>query len=309
MLWSTKWAYRFLACLGFGVAVSLALAFPYRMHRPDPWAYHYAVHNFARGEFVVSDDRHAYQSLEARALGGHLDQYVQLAEDRWALEKAPGFPLFVVPFYWLGFPRAANVVLSLAATGAIYLFLRQLLDEGAACLGAMLFLFTPANLVALHQGYMDTFASGAFPAIGAGLYFYYMLQRDGPGQASPNTWSRGFSRLLPPKEPALSPPKSSTPTAYLNRIGASPLLLFPAGLFLSWAVVSRPINLYLALLLALHLSLTSLIGLFRDRAIAFDFEPLSDRHSEERSRACPEQSRREESRSTSQERDASRSLP
>lgn len=222
MLWGTRWAYRLLTCLGFGAAAILALAFPYRMHRPDPWAYYYAVRNFARAEFVVSDARHAYQSLEAKALGGHLDQYVRLEEDRWALEKAPGFPLFVVPFYWLGLPRAANVVLGLAATGVIYLFLRRLLDEGAAYLGAILFLFTPANLVVLHQGYMDTFASGAFPAVGGGLYFYYMLRRDG-----------------------LSPQ-------------ASPLLLFPAGLFLSWAVVCRSINLYIALLVALHLALTSL---------------------------------------------------
>ena len=80
---------------------------------------------------------------------------------RWALEKAPGYPLLVVPFYWLGLPHLTNVILALATLAVIYPFLRQLFDERVACLGCLLFLFTPANLAMFHESYMAMFATSA----------------------------------------------------------------------------------------------------------------------------------------------------
>ena len=106
---SNKWVWRGMAIFAFILAVSLVFALPYKMRWPDDWAYYYAVKNFSQGKLVVSDELHRQQLAEAEEQGGKHMQYVKLSDGNWALEKAPGYPFVVVPFEWLGIPRAANV--------------------------------------------------------------------------------------------------------------------------------------------------------------------------------------------------------
>ncbi len=210
--------YRLAVIFGFVVALVLTFAFPCQFRGPDPWAYLYAIHNFAHGRFVVDDVTHSQQVREVEAQGGRLTQYVRVGENRWALEKAPGYPLLAVFFYWLGLPHMTHVVLALAALAVIYAFLRQLFDERAACLGCLLFLFTPANLAMFHESYMAMFAAGALLIIGGSLYFCHLLS---------------------------------------ERPRSHPWLLFLSGLALGWAVVCRLTNLFVVLVFALHLTLTN----------------------------------------------------
>jgi hypothetical protein len=101
-----------------------------------------------------------------------------------------------------------------------YLLLKRLRDEKAAMIGSLLMLFTPIGLVMLNRAYMDSYASLAFLAIGAGLYIYYHLER-----------------------------------ANLGRLKGG-IMLFLAFFFTGWSVVTRYTNLPIAIILALHLAVT-----------------------------------------------------
>ncbi len=182
---------------------------------PDPWAYAFAAQNFAQGKWVVTDEEVAAGRMQARLQGGHLTQYVNVGPDRWALEKAPGFPLLAVPLQWLGVPQLTNAVLAMFAAVALYALVARWLDEGLACAAVALLLFTPMSLIALRDAWMDTFASGAVPLIGGALYLLYILRQ---------------------------------PTGY-----AGPALAFGAGLALGWAAVVRFFNLPLLGLCGLYL--------------------------------------------------------
>ncbi|MCR4408359.1 MAG: glycosyltransferase family 39 protein [Anaerolineae bacterium] len=216
--------YRLVVIFGFAVVLILVLAFPCQLRGPDPWAYFYAIHNFAHGRFIVDDATHNQQAREVESQSGRLTQYVQVGKNRWALEKAPGYPLLAVPFYWLGLPHITNVTLALAALAVIYAFLRQLFDERVACFGCLLFLFTPANLVMFHESYMAMFAASALLTIGGGLYFCSLLS---------------------------------------ERPRLRPWLLLLSGLALGWAAVCRLTNLFVVLVFALHLTLTNGRKLFK----------------------------------------------
>ncbi|MBN1814991.1 MAG: hypothetical protein JXA14_24365 [Anaerolineae bacterium] len=181
---------------------------------PDPWAYAFAIENFAQGRWVVTDEEAAAGRMRARLQGGHLTQYVNVGSDRWALEKAPGFPLLAVPFRWLGIPQLTNSVLAVLAAAALYVAVARWLDEGLACAAVILFLLAPMSLMALRDVWMDSFAAGAVPVIGGALYALYLLRPDG-------------------------------------RAGL--VLAFGAGLALGWSVVVRLTNAPLVGLCGLHL--------------------------------------------------------
>lgn len=213
--------YRIITALGFLLAITLVFVIPYHMREPDSWAYCYAAKNFSQGKLVVDDQLHWQQVEEAREQGGGLIQYVQV-DDKWALEKAPGYVFFLVPFELMGIPRVANVFLALGLVLVTYLLLKRIRDEKAACIGSLLMLFTPVGLIMLQRSYMAMFGASAFLAIGGGLYLYYCLEQ---------------RRLKP-------------------LIGG--LLLFLAVLFISWSVVARYTNLPIAVVFALHFVITRL---------------------------------------------------
>lgn len=171
---------RHTFCYGTVAAAVLFVVFilltPFQMKRPrmpDPWAYRFAVQNFAQGKWVVTDAEAAEGRLQARLEGGHLTQYVQLEADHWVLEKMPGYPLLVIPFYTLGVPRLANVMLALTAAAVLFGAFTAWRDEFAGFVGVVLFLFSPLALVAAHYAFMDTFASGALLIIAGALALWY----------------------------------------------------------------------------------------------------------------------------------------
>ncbi len=214
--------YRLIAVLSLAVVIALALAMPNHLMEPDDWAYYYAAENFSHGRLVVDDQLHNQQVAEARTHGGQLIQYIQVEKDRWALEKAPGTVFFMVPFHLLGVPGAANILLAIGTAIAVYLMLKKLRDEKAACIGTVLALFTTVFLVMLYRYYMDTFSGSAFLFIGGSLYIYYMLDKE-----HPVTLGRG-------------------------------LLLSFAFFCISWSVVARYTNLPVAAVFAVHYVITRL---------------------------------------------------
>ncbi len=217
------WFHRGAVVLGFLVAVALSFVFPHHLREPDSWAYYYAIRNFSEGRLVVSDQLHQQQVREAERQHGKLIQYVRLENGNWALEKAPGYVFFVVPFEKLGIPRAANVMLGAGAVLVLYLFLRRLRDEKTACLGSLLLLFTPVSLIMLQRSYMAMFGATAFLVMGGGLYLLYTLREE----------------------------------------GASLWILFLAGLFLGWSVAARYTNLLVVAVFVLHFLGTRLARVWR----------------------------------------------
>ena len=217
--------YRVIAAVGFIIAMVLVMVIPAQMSGASPWAYYYGVKNFSHGKLVIDNQLFSQQMKEAGQQGGMLMQYVPIGPNKWALEKAPGYVFYMVPFEWLGIPRWGNVLLAAGTVLVTFLWLKRLRDEKTACLGSLLILFTPIGLIMLNRAYMDTFASLAFLAMGGGLYFYYLLDRE--------KWSQ-------------------------SRGGA---LLFLAFLLISWSVVTRYSNLPIAIILALHFLITRFISL------------------------------------------------
>ncbi len=212
--------YRVITALGLVLAVVLVLVVPAQMSGASPWAYYYAVKNFSQGKLVISSQEMHQEINEAEEQGGILMQYVHLGHDRWAVEKAPGYIFYLVPFELMGIPRWGNVLLAAGMVIVVYLLLKRLRDEETACIGSLLVLFTPIGLIMFNRAYMDTFASLAFLAMGGGLYFYYYLARE------------KYSSLK------------------------SGVLLFIAFLLIGWSVVTRQSNLLVALVLALHFVIT-----------------------------------------------------
>jgi hypothetical protein len=221
--------YRAITAAGFIVAVILVMVVPAQMSGSSHWAYYYGVKNFSEGKLVVSDQLHTQQVREARQQGGMLMQYVKIGDDRWAVEKAPGYIFYLVPFEWLGIPRWGNVLLAAGMVIITYLLLKRLRDEPAACIGSLLMLYTPIGLIMFNRAYMDTFASLAFLAMGGGLYFYYLLE-----QEKLRPWGSG-------------------------------LMLFFAFLLIGWSVVTRQSNLLVAVILALHFAVTRIISFFKGK--------------------------------------------
>ena len=209
--------YRVIVAFGFIVAVVLILATPLQMPDPDDWAYYNGVQNFSQGQFTVDSDTYFRQAWEIGQQGGWLIQYLHIDHNTWALEKAPGYVFYLVPFEKMGLPRYGNVLLALGMVIVTYILLKRLRDERAAMVGSLLMLFTPIAMVMLNRAYMETYSSLAFLVMGGGLYIYYHLERGN-----------------------FSPVKGGT-------------LLFLAFFFTGWSVVARYTNLPIAVVLALHL--------------------------------------------------------
>lgn len=216
--------YRVITAAGFIAAVILVMVIPAQMSGASPWAYYYGVKNFSQGKLVIND-RLLFQEInEARQQGGVLMQYVKIGENRWALEKAPGYVFYLVPFELAHLARWGNVALAAGMVIVTYLLLKRLRDEKTACAGSLLLLFTPIGLIMWNRAYMDTLASLAFLAMGGGLYFYHSLER---------------TRLSPVR---------------------GGVLLFLAFLFISWSVLVRYSNLPIAIIIALHYTVTRLVS-------------------------------------------------
>lgn len=222
-LYSRVNLYRLVAALTVALVLILVLKTvhnPREVRMRDPWTYVLAIENFARGQWVVTGDELSDGRMQIRLLGGMGDvMYANVGEDRWALRKAPGYPLLAVPFHWLGQARLANAVLAVLAAWVVYQLLAAWRDEWAACLGVIVLLWSPISLLALRYSSMSTFADGALPAIGGGLALLYGL-RPVTGRRSP----------VP--------------------------LLFLAGLAAGWAVASRLPNAPLPVLIGLYLVVT-----------------------------------------------------
>lgn len=211
-----------ITAMGFLLAVMLIFIIPYHMRGPDSWVYYYAAKNFSQGKLIINDQLHRRQLTEAWEQGGRLIQYIRIDDDRWALEKAPGYILFLVPFELAGIPRMANILLALGLVAVTYLLLKRLRDEKAACIGSLLIIFTPVSLIMLQRSYMAMFGASAFLAIGGGLYLYCCLEHN---------------RLKP------------------LVVG---LVLFLSALFISWSVVARYTNLIIAAVFAVHFIISRL---------------------------------------------------
>jgi hypothetical protein len=228
--------YRVLVVTGFLLAMAITLAIPANMYAPDDWSYYYAVKNFAHGKLVINDFLHFQQVNEANRQGGLLIQYNPIAFNKWAVEKAPGYIFFLVPFELMHIPRLGNVLLALGMTIVTYILLKRLRDEKTACIGSLLMLFTPVSLIMFNRSYMDAFAANAFLVMGGGLYIYYCLEQD---------------KLRPMR-------------------GA--VLLFLAFLFAAWSVVVRYTNLPIVVVLALHFIITRLRALLNRGNTRLQFE-------------------------------------
>ncbi|OGN98908.1 MAG: hypothetical protein A2Y58_04580 [Chloroflexi bacterium RBG_13_51_52] len=228
--------YRVITALGLVAAVILVLAITAQMSGASPWAYYYGVKNFSEGKLVIDDQLHNQQVREAGRQGGILVQYVEVSNGRWAVEKAPGYIFYLVPFEWLGIPRWGNVLLAAGMVIVMYLLLKRLRDEETACIGSLLMLFTPIGLIMFNRAYMDTFASLAFLAMGGGLYFYYQLERN---KYRPLTGS---------------------------------LMLFLAFLVIGWSVVTRQSNLLVAIILALHFAITRIVAFYKGERVRLTWE-------------------------------------
>lgn len=220
--------YRVITTAGFILFTVVVLVIPARMSGASPWAYYYGVKNFSEGKFVLTDHEMFRDMLDAREQGGILMQYVKIGENRWALEKAPGYVLYLVPFKWLGIPRWGNILLAAGMVIVFYLLLKRLHNEMTACIGSLLILLTPIGLIMANRTYMDTFASLAFISIGGGLYFYYYLQKE--------KWAK-------------------------TRGG---ILLFLAFFFIGWSVVTRQSNLLVAVVIAIHYVVVRIMAFAKD---------------------------------------------
>jgi hypothetical protein len=216
--------YRVIVGIGFIVVTVLILVTPLQMPDPDDWAYYNGVHNFSQGQFTIDSNTYFQQAEEIGQQGGWLIQYLHIDHNKWALEKAPGYVFYLVPFEKMGLPRYGNVLLALGMVIVTYILLKRLRDERAAMVGSLLMLFTPIAMVMLNRAYMETYSSLAFLVMGGGLYIYYHLERGN-----------------------LSPVKGG-------------ILLFLAFFFTGWSVVARYTNLPIAAVLALHLVVTRFIA-------------------------------------------------
>jgi hypothetical protein len=160
---------------------------------PDPWTYAFAIENFAQGRWVVTKAELAEGEMQFRLQGGRTTMYVPLSPDRWALRKAPGYPLLVVPFQWLGQPRLANALLAVLSALLTYRLLAAWRDEATACLGTLILLWAPISLLALHYSFMDTFAGGALLVIGGALTLSYGLRPPGSRYPAPELFLAGLA--------------------------------------------------------------------------------------------------------------------
>jgi hypothetical protein len=232
-------AYRIITAAGFIVAVILVIVIPAQMSGASPWAYYYGVKNFAQGKLVLNNQQLFQEMNEARTKGGVLVQYVKIGNNKWALEKAPGYVFYLVPFYLIGIPRWGNILLAAGMVAVTYILLRRWRDERAACTGSLLILFTSIGLIMWNRVYMDTFASLAFLAMGGGLYLYYVMERE--------SW-RPLKRNV---------------------------LLFIAFLLIGWSVMTRYSNLPVAIILALHFAITRASAWWKGNRAGIPAEVLS----------------------------------
>jgi len=233
--------YRIVMGVGFIAAAAMVLATPVQLPDPDDWANYLGVRNFSEGKFTVDGYTVYRQSMEVGKEGGILLQYLPVDKynKKFALEKAPGYIFYLVPFYKAGIVRWGNVLLALGTVIVTYILLKRLRDEKAAMIGGLLTLFTPIGLVMMNRIYMDTYASLAFLAIGAGLYLYYHLER---GRLKP--WRGG-------------------------------MLLFFGFFFIVYSVISRYTNAPIAVVFGLHWLITGIIDWRKGRSAAFSWNLVS----------------------------------
>ncbi len=110
--------YRVLSILLFLLPLFIAFFFPHdqrRLRMPDPWGYEVATQKFSQGDWTLTNEQVTQARSNVRLRGGSLDQYVPVNEEQWVFRQSPGYPLMLAPFYRLGIPRVANLLLALGA--------------------------------------------------------------------------------------------------------------------------------------------------------------------------------------------------
>ena len=176
------WVCRGVVALGLVLAVLLVLFVPQHMKESSDWSLQYAVQNFADGHLTIDDISFGSQNAEAHAHDANLDRYAQLENQRWAYTEAPGYIFYLLPFHLIHASILGNLLLAIGVAAVIYLLLGHLKGERAACLGTLLWVFSPVALAMLQREYASTFAAAALLGIGGGLYIYYCLRRSELGR-------------------------------------------------------------------------------------------------------------------------------
>ncbi len=183
-----------IAILGFVLAAAMVVVLPRAVVDPDSTAYRCAMDNLASGQIAVDSAEHWEQVARVAEGRGRLLNFVQHREQRWILEKAPGFVFLAMPACLLGLPGLFNFFLALACAATTWLLLSRLNDEWTAAIGVLLLSYTPLSLIFWHRSFHAMFASHAVLAVGAGLYLDWSFAR------SRHRLSRlmelGFSALL-----------------------------------------------------------------------------------------------------------------
>ncbi len=241
LVWSPA-TYRWLAGALVLAALLLVTLTPHdqrRLRMPDPWAYEIATQQFAQGQWILNDDQAAQVRTDVRLRGGSLDQYVPIGDNQWAFRQSPGYPLLLVPFFKLGIPRAANLLLAIAAAIILYRLLTRRYDEPTAVIGVVLLAWSPISLLALHYLYMDTYASGILLVISGSI----LLWVGGWEKPQKTSVKKRQKRQNPvPAEPEKSPVPDELNQRLPKKQHVTWFLLFIAGLTAGWAVVVRNVN-------------------------------------------------------------------
>lgn len=148
-----------------------------RLRMPDPWGYEVATHKFSQGNWSLTNEQVTQARSDVRLRGGSLDQYVPISEDQWVFRQSPGYPLMLAPFYRLGIPRIATLLLALGAFFILHRLLLRWYDAQIALTGTVLLAWSPITLLAFHYLYMDTYASGVLLLISGGILLWYESQQ------------------------------------------------------------------------------------------------------------------------------------
>ncbi|MCL1886143.1 MAG: hypothetical protein FWF98_05260 [Dehalococcoidia bacterium] len=171
------WLYRGIVAFGLVLAFLLTLVIPQHMKEKGDWSLQQAVQNFADGQMTLDQITFDLQNAEAQTNGADLSRYVQLENQRWAYTEAPGYIFYLLPFYYIHAPTLGNQLLAVGMAVVTFLLLKRLKDERVACLGALMWLFSPVALAMSSRAYSGIFAAAAFLGMGGGLYIYYCLRR------------------------------------------------------------------------------------------------------------------------------------
>ncbi len=163
------------------IVLSTVLMVPVKLIEPDDVTYYVAMEAFSHGKITVSHsellelqrDVHYKNTGRPDHVGplGVQPAYVRIGFDRYALEKAPGYPFMLALFHEIGLERMINMVLGLIGLIVFYKFISLEYDPRTAFLSSLILLFNATFLGMFYRIYMSDFSSMMFVLIGAALYY------------------------------------------------------------------------------------------------------------------------------------------